>query len=87
MEFKVGDHVTYKPYEIALKAVVKKVHETSPWRHTEDTPHYTLVGRTYQVPHPRCHGIMENKHDPVNCITSGNSIVESVHFVENKEDI
>ena len=84
-EFKPGDEVTYKPYEKALKAVVKLIHHGSPFRFHEDDDRifYTLTGRSYDVKTPWG---TRRRHDPVQAITTGLSIVESVFFQEHDKN-
>lgn len=73
-EFKVGDKVTYKPYEVAHKATIKEVFDHCPYGFNQDNRvFYRLTGRSYIV-----NG--RAKHDSVVCTTTGLSIVESVFF-------
>ena len=82
-EFKVGDHVTYQPYEKKLKAVVKEIMVGSPFRHVEgdEREFYRLTGRSYVEKH-KLYGHDINKHDPVETVTTGGSICESKLFKE-----
>ncbi len=71
-EFKVGDKVTFKPYDVACKAVVRGI-ERGMWngRHLDGTPDdrvfYRLTGACFTC-------------------TTGHSIVESKLFTENKDN-
>ncbi len=53
-EFKVGDKVTFKPYDVACKCVVKKVEKT------EDGYDYRLSGDAISVADGRC--IIESRY-------------------------
>ena len=77
-EFKAGDKVTYKPYEVAHKATVKEVFDHCPYGFddSDDRTYYRLTGRSYEV-----NG--KHKHDSVVCVSTGLSIMESKFFQPN----
>lgn len=82
-EFKVGDPVTFFPYERQLKAVVKKVYQGCPYtfnQENDDRIFYELTGRSYEVNDPHNPGSKKTKHDPVNTFCTGKSIKESKLF-------
>jgi hypothetical protein len=73
VEFKVGDIVTFYPYEFEYKAKVTEVSLFNIRGVKDSTVYYTLTGTEY----------LENgrkMHSQVNSVTSGLSIKESKYF-------
>ena len=71
VEFKVGDLVTFKPYEKAHKAKVKEVLHGYLF---SDDIYYRLTGVSYTDEQGN------KRHSSVNSITTGGSIIESKYY-------
>ncbi len=71
VEFKVGDLVTFKPYEKAHKAKVKAVLDGYC---LSDDIHYMLTGVSYTDEQGN------KRHSSVNSVTTGGSIIESKYY-------
>lgn len=72
-EFKIGDIVTFKPYDEELPARVTKISYFDLWGNPTDMPRYQL------------NSTGDPMHKPVVGMTSGLCIMESKHFVSYEE--